>query len=373
MKRVMSMLPAGLLIGMLLAAGCGKSDDQPTRFNETLGGTPAGAPVAAGPVDRGILKDPASYKPASYEPLEPGEPTGPGGGAEGPEAEKIRSMLSRVAEAIPDLDFQTVLDACVPEQVAALTGVDEYLDNLDGLAAAVDSYVRVLREKAGESDTEELATLTALLPELMQSVSKAFSVSVLDDEHAVATFHLDQLEIPEQLKAKIAEGMQAGAALSTQMGATSPGGQPSEAPLGDFTPDMLDSLPSVEVPLPLRKVDDAWRFELPFTIEEQHAELIGEGAVLIKDLLTDLTQAFGQAETLDEQTAMQISMQVSGRHMPAIMGWFARTQLAFASLIEAEPQPAEAEADEVEADEPEEEAPEEPPGRRPGRRSGRRP
>jgi ribosomal protein L12E/L44/L45/RPP1/RPP2 len=373
MKPVTYLLRTGLVVGLLLASGCGKSDDQPTRFDETLGGTSAGAPTGAGSVDRGILRDPAEYKPAPYEPLEGEAPAG-GGGAEGPEAEAIRGMLSRVAEAIPDLDFQTVLDACVPEQVAALTGVDEYLDNLDGLRGAVESYMRLISEKAGGSDAEELATLTALLPDLMKSVSNAFSVSVLDEEHAVATFHLDRLEIPEQLRAKLAESMQAVAATAAQMGTAAPAGQPGATPLGDFTPDMLDNLPSLEVPLPLRKVDDAWRFELPFTIEEQHAELIGEGALLLKDLLTDLTQAFGQAETLDEQTAMQIGMQVSGRHMPAIMGWYARAQLAFASLMPAESQPAEqpTEADQGQPEEPEEEAAEEEPSGR-GRGRSRRP
>jgi hypothetical protein len=376
MMPIRRLLPTSLLASVLLIAGCGKSDDQETRFNQTLGGTPAGAPTAAGPLDIGILQDPANYKPAQYEPLEGEEPVGAAAVSEGQEAEAIRRVLSRLADAIFHLEIEAALDAFVPEQVAALAEEDEYMQNFGDLKDAVGSFITVVSSKSGDAESQDSAELEEVLAEVIETLTSPFAVSVLDEENAVATFHLDRLEIPEKFKAPVAEAVQAIASMQAQMGAAAPGGP---APTGwlaeDFAPDMLDDLPSVEIPLPLRKVDDRWRLALPFTIEDQHAELMSEGALIFKDLFTDFAQTFGQAETLDEQTAAQIFMQVSGRHVPAIMGWSARLKLAVDSLMESQPVPeeetAKPETDQAEPNEPEEEAPERPPGRRPGR--GRRP
>lgn len=353
-----------MLVGTLLVTGCGKTDDQPTRFNKTLGDTPTGAPVSTGPIDTGILQDPAGYKPTAYDSLEGGPPSDTASGAEGAEVEAIRGMLSDLMEAAFDLDFETVLDAFVPGQVAALVQEDEYMANLNEMADALRGFWQVLVDKAGGSDSEAMASLEALLPDLVGPVTNAVNVAVVDEENAEATFNPARLEIPQDLLTTLTE--------LAQMGAASPDGEPGAEPAaGGFTPDMLDNLPSVEISLPLRKVENVWRLELPFTIEEQHAELIGEGALLFKDYLTEIAQAFDQAETLDEQTARQIATQVGLRHGPAIAGWSARVKLAWVLLMETQPQP-EDEAADAETDEAEETSEEES-ERRPSRRPSRRP
>lgn len=357
----------------LMPVGCGKTDDQPTRFNQTLGGTPVGAPAGTGPIDTGILKDPADYKPTPYESLEGGAP---GGGAEGAEAEEIRGVLSELVAAIFDIDLEMVLDACVPEQVAALSEEDEYIDSFDEMKDALVSFVQIFSDKATGPKLEAIARLFELLPELAEPLTNAFTISVLDEENAVATFDPSRLEIPEELRTTLAEVMQAGAAMVAQMGAAGMmgGGMPGAAeaglPAGGFSPEMLDELPSVQIPLPLRKVDDVWRLVLPFTIEEQHAELINEAALVVKDLFADLAQAIDQVETLDEQTSAQIDMQVGMRHMGPIMGLVGRATAMFAPMTEGEPaaeeEAATTEGDETESNEPEEESAETPPaGRRP--------
>ncbi len=358
----------GVLAVVLLAAGCGKTDDQPVRFNETLGDTAAGAPVTVSPVDTGILKDPASYQPASFVPLE-GEAAF-AGGAEGEDAEAISNVISGLVDAVFHLEFDTALDAFVPDQVAALAEEDEYLQSFDDLKTALDSLLEVAASKAPEADSEDSPEPEELLRDLNELLANAMTISVVDEEHAVATFHLDRVEIPEQYKPKVAQAMQFAAAAMAQLGQAGAG-----SPFGGFTPDMLDDLPSVELPLPMSKVDDAWRFELPFTIEDQHAELISEVAMIFTDLSRDFAQAVAEVETLDEQTAIQIGTQVSGRHVPALMGWFARAKLAFASLMESgaqgEEESAETSGDEAGPAESEEEPPEPPPTGRAGR--GRRP
>ena len=379
MTPMTRLLSTGMLAGILLATGCGKSDDQPTRFNETLGGTPAGAPIATGSIDTGILKDPADYQPTPYDSLEGEAPTGPAGAAGGPEAEEIRTVISGLVDGVFHLETDTVLDMFVPEQVAALREEDEYITNLDELSDALRAYAQAITDKASGRELETFARVFELLPELAEPLLNAFAVSIVDEENAVATFDLARLEIPEELLTTLMELAEIGIAMAGQMGTGGfmGGGLPGAAApngatppgAGDFSPEMLRDLPSVEIPLPLRKVDDTWRLELPFTIEEQHAELISEGALVFRDFLTDYAQAVGQVETLDMQTSAQIEAQVGMRHMGPIIGWVARAKLAAESLMESQPQPeeeaTEPEADEAEPNEPEEEAPAEPPtGRR---------
>ncbi len=383
MKLARGLLSTGLLVGLLLTSGCGKSDDQPTRFNQTLGGTPAGAPVGAGSIDPGILRDPKDYTPESYEPLE-GE--APAGAAEGPEAEMIRGVFEGLADAISSFDFTTALDAFVPEQVAAITQENEYLDNFDGLKDALTSCIQIYKDKTAGTDVEAPDAADGLPPELLKSLNTAFTISVLDEENAVATLDLSQVQIPAEARAKIAEAVQKIMPMMAQLRAAGPGVTPPDStatpgaggaePLSDqLIQDQIDSLLSAEYRVPLRKVDDEWKLVLPIKIQEQHAELINDAVVILKDGFNDLAQAFGQAETLDDQTMEQISTQVMMRHMPAVIGLVGRAMPMISSMMQEEP-PTEAEAAEADADqaEPEEEEePEEPPEGRRGPGRGRRP
>jgi hypothetical protein len=376
MKPMKRLLSTGLPVALLLASGCGQSDEQQPRFNQTLGDTPAGAPVAPGPIDTGILQDPASYTPTAYEPLE-GEPAAEAATvAEGADPEAIRAVFDRLADALSNLEFATALDAFVPEQVAAITGQDEYLDNLDGLSDALTSFGQVVRDKAPATEGEPADTGGGLSPEFLESLHAALAVSVVDEDNAVATFDLSKVEMPAEFRDRMTESIQANMAMMAQLGLGGPSPGSAEPPPQQAIQEAIDSFLNGQHSVPLRKVDDAWRISLPWTLEEQHAELINEAVVIVKEAVNDLAQGFGQVETLDDQTAAQIAMQVAGRHVPAIMGWVGRAQFAFASLIEDQ-QPPEEEAAEAQTDEeqPEEseETSEEEPGRRPGRRSGPRP
>jgi hypothetical protein len=378
------LLPIGLLLGLLLVASCGKSADQPTRFNETLGDTPTGAPLAAGPIDTGILQDPANYKPASYQPLEGETPAGAAGAAEGPEAQAVRKVLSTLANAIFDLDVSTVLDSFVPAQVAALTEEDEYITNLNDMGDALRAYGQALKDKATGPELETLVKLFELLPRLAEPLPNALTISVTDEENAVATFDLARFQMPPELVTDLTEVVQMGASMAAQMGggaAPAPGGSPPTGAalpnLADFSPEMLEQLPSIQIPLPLRKVDGAWRLVLPFKLEEQQAEVINEAALVTKDYFADLAQAIGQAETLDLQAYTQIDTSLQMKHMGPIMGLIGRATAVFGPLFETTTQPTEETAaptpDEAERSEPEEEAPPEQPTGRRGRGTGRRP
>jgi len=382
MKLATCLLPTGLLVALLLTSGCGEGDEQPTRFNQTLGGTPAGAPTAAGSIDPGILRDPKDYTPQSYEPLEGESPAA----AEGPEAEKIRGVFTGLADAISDFDFTTALDAFVPEQVAAITGEDEYLDNLDALKDALTSFVQVLKDKTPGTADQASDAAGGLPPELLKSLNTAFTISVLDQENAVATLDMSQVEMPAEVRAKMAEQLQANMAMMAQLGGgglgvappdgtAAPGAGGAEPPSDELIQNRIDSLLSAQYSVPLRKVDDEWKLVLPITIQEQHAELINEAVVIFKDAFNDLAQAFGQAETLDEQTATQIGSQVMMRHMPAVIGLVGRAMPMISSMMEEQPgtEAEAAEADGDQAEPEEEEEPEEPPDGRRGRGRGRRP
>ena len=388
MKLARGLLSTGLLVGLLLTSGCGKSDDQPTRFNQTLGGTPAGAPVGAGSIDPGILRDPKDYTPESYEPLEGEAPPG----AEGPEAEEIRNLIARLIDGAFHLETDTVLDAFVPEQVAALRDEDEYITNLDELSDALRAWGQAITDKASAPELEAFARVAELLPDMTAPLLNAFTVSIIDEENAVATFDLARLEIPEELQTALGEVAEVGIAMAAQTGggglmgggllggttpdgAAPPGAGEGAAPAGDFSPEMLRNLPSVEIPLLLRKVDNSWRLALPFAIGEQHAELISEGARVFKEYFTDYAQAVGQVEALNMETLGQIETQMRMRHMGPIMGLVGRATPMISSMMEQEPGPeAEAaEADGDQAEPEEEEEPEEPPEGRRGPGRGRRP
>jgi hypothetical protein len=381
MKLATCLLPTGLLVALLLTSGCGEGDEQPTRFNETLGGTPAGAPTAPGSIDRGILRDPKDYTPQPYEPLEGEAPA-----AEGPEAEKIRGVFAGLADAISNFEFSTALDAFVPDQVAAVAQEDEYLNSLDELKDALISLRQIVKDKTPGTGGEASGAAGGPTPELLKSLNAAFTISVLDEQNAVATLDMSQVEIPAEARDKIMESAQAVMAMTAQPGGAGPGATPpegaaapgaggAEAPSEQLIQDQIDSLFSGQYHVPLRKVDGEWKLVLPIKIQEQQAELINEAVLVFKDAFNDLAQAFAQAETLDDQTMGQITTQVMMKHMPAIAGLVGRAVPMISSVMEEKPatEAEAAKADEKQAEPEEKEKPEEPPDGRRGRGRGRRP
>jgi hypothetical protein len=351
MKPARCLLPAFLLAGLVVLGGCGKKEEQPTRFNRTLGGTAVGVPIGTGQIDTGILRDPKGYTPEAYEPLEGAAPGAAAAG--GPEVQAIRATLRRLIEATFELDFDTILDSFVPEQVATLRE-DDYMSTFYETKDTLDAFLAVLKDKATGPEFESSMELTESLQELVEPLLNAVTVTVEDEDNAVATLDLGRLELPAEVQAEITKALAMGASMGpAAVPGTTPGpavgprpppvvpepnvpGATTDVPDGELSTDLLlEMMSGVQISVPLRKTDDEWKVDLRFSFQEEHAETINDGFLLVKDIVADLTQRIGQVETLDVQTYGQALMQTQMSNMGAIMGFVARAQAMIASILEA--------------------------------------
>lgn len=381
-------LCTGLILGLLLIGGCGKTDqDAPPRFNETLGGSAVGAPPGTGTIDAGILKDPASYKPAAFEPLTPAPAAAE---AESPEAQAAHAAVNQTVDALFGLDFATLIDAFPADAVKTLKQ-DDYVDNLNALSDAIGRNTSVFKEKATGPELQAIAGIYDFLPTLAEPLKNAFVIQVIDEQTARATFDPSRIppEMLTQLMAKAQPLMAMAASLAPGQGmpVAAPGTEPSEPaaaegeepaaePMGrpsgrtsrrtalpaeegtpgeGATPEAPAAAPEAAMPamggpslegmlsqaalpaIPLRKIGDAWKIDLPLTFTDEQAELINELVVEVKAMFDETTQAMEQAATLDLQTYSQISNQIQARHMPVFMGLFGRAMPLFAPLMETPP------------------------------------
>ncbi|GEM_PF-3492447 len=353
--------PAALLLGAILAGGCGENENQPPAFNEALGGSPVGTPISVGPIDTGILQDPASYQPAAYEPLE-GSPTAAAAAAAGQEAKAARDVVTTAIDDLFAMNLTSLLDAFVPEQVAALqedpcgSAIEETPDTLD-------AYWTVFKEKAQGPQFEASLKLIEALPQLAEPLKQTVKVTILDDTHAVATLDFSDFSLPDELKQALAGAMQAAQAMMSggMMGAGGPGAAgtpggrgglvtppgargrgPARGPAGANPPaaptfsidDMLTQLREAKVPLPMQKVDDEWHVQLPITFTPEEADVIANGLDILKRAVADLTQQIEQVETLDPQTYTKMEMAAQAKMLPELMGWVAQAKLVFGQALE---------------------------------------
>jgi hypothetical protein len=360
MRLAKRLLPGVWLAGLLLLGGCGKKEEQPTRFNRTLGSTPVGVPVAAAPVDTGILRDPKDYEPTPYEPLGGAAP-GPAASGGGPEVEAIRAVLQRLLEASFQLDVSAVLDSFVPEEVAVLRQ-DDYMSTLYETKDTIDAYWKVFQSKATGPELELIIRMWKLVPQLGQPLLNAITITVEDQENAVATLHGERFELPEDTQTAVDEVLAGLGALRAQMGAAgllggpAPGAaEPGAAgpapgtPAGELSWETIrEELAGKQISVRLRKVDEGWRLALPFTLQEEQADLLNEGLLLLKDYFAAVTAAYYQVETLDLQTAQQIDMREQGKVL-AFLGWMARAKAMLEAMTETGP--GEEGAEETEAEE----------------------
>jgi hypothetical protein len=368
MKLAKRLVPGILLAGFLLSGACGKKEEQPTRFNRTLGGTPAGAPTGTVHVDTGILQDPTAYKPADYTPLEGGPAAG--AAAAGPEVEAVRGAARKLLDGIFALDVDTILDSFVPEQVAVLQK-DEYKSTLYETKDTIDAYWAVFQDKATATEFQSLIRLYKLVPQLSEPLVNAITVTLQDEANAVATFDGRQFELPEDFRTAFEEALATSTRMMAQLGLT-PGAvggappQPAEpnaaattpgttgTPAGGFSLEKLqEEMGTVQVSLSFRRIGDAWKLALPFSLQEEQADLLNEGLLLVKDYFAAVTASIDQAETLDLQTYVQIEMRQQGKVL-AFMGWVAQAQAMLTSMMEAPPGEKGAEAAEAEKEQPSE-------------------
>jgi hypothetical protein len=381
MRNLIRMLPGFLLAGLLLSSGCGKKEEQQTRFNQALGGTPIGVPTAVGPIDTGILGDQTNYKPAGYERLETGAPAGgPASGTGGPEAQAVRDTLSELVSAVTDRDIDLILDLCVSAQVAALR--NDFTSTFYETTDTLDALQAVVQDKATDPDSEAFQPPDEIVARLGESILSATSIELVNDQNAVATINLGDLDLPDDAWSGIGR-MVAASRMFSQMaaGGTPPVVPPAapaqpaaprdpnvdgEAPAQPATPGL--SLPEVsadevrqliadiKIPLSLRKSNEEWRLVLPLTVTAEHAEFLNDCLLVAKDLYADMTQRLSAAATVDEQVALQTATQAAMSQMGAIMGLVARWPAFMQSVTDAIAAERDSVAEPADQGEPAEEA-----------------
>jgi hypothetical protein len=402
MNVVRLLLCVGVSAGSLLLGACGKSEDAPPRYNQRLGDGPDGAPLGAASVDLGILQDQSSYQPANFTSL-PGA-GGSAATADSKEQAAVRQRMGDLLTAVLDHDFDAVLDAFNPDQVATL---DEHVSAMHDTVTKYQAFKRTLQEKMTGQPGFDLGAAEAFdelawkyIRKAVDVVVSALTVEVADEENAAVGIDLPKLiaamgPLVQEFQAELAQNPAAAAYLAS-VGSAMPGmggipgmgGMPgaegaggverAEAAEGQGLPAGAAQMPldmasmaqmaeqmsaaGGEMPtLPLKYIDGDWRIQLPFTFSEQQAELVGEALILAQDFLDKMTDKVESVDTLDQQTLMMMGQQTFVEVMPQAMELFARAQQVFGPAMGglAEPvQPAEDEA--REEGEEEEEAEDEP-------------
>jgi len=381
MNVVRLLLCVGVSAGFVLLGACGKSEDVPPRYNQRLGDGPEGAPLGTPSVDLGILQDQSSYQPANFTSL-------PGVGesaatADSEEQAAVRQRMGELLNAVVEFDFDTMLDAFNPEQVASLR------EHVSAMYELVDKF-KVLQRSA----QEKMSTQPGLDVETLQASDELFwtyagkaaaalpdtlTVDILDEDNAsvgvdgerfatsmeaLAKDFMDELSkidpnganvILQSFQQARATAKQAVAAKAAEYGLDLEAEEAAEAGVG-----------TVEIPVkvPLRKIDGDWKIELPFAISEQQAELVGDGLVLAQDFLDKLTDKVGSVDTLDQQALIMMGWQTVLEVTPQATGLFARAQQVFGPAMKGVAESAEPGADEA-REEGEEEVEEEPEDERP--------
>ncbi len=163
-------LPRGAVCLLVVTlAGCGESQDPPTRPPGTLGGVKEGAPLVAAPPDAGILADPTQYTPRKLPSADEGARPA-GGGAPSDAEAGLRVFVERVEKSLKSSDTQALLDAFDPEQIAAL---GDARNALFATAEKLDLLRKVTEEKLG---TREVAVL--------EGANQVLKYELLDPQHA---------------------------------------------------------------------------------------------------------------------------------------------------------------------------------------------
>ncbi len=393
MTRAYVCLVLGLLTTIPIS-GCGRNSD-PDRpaVNRVLGDGVAAAPLSVARVDSGILKDQTAYQPAKFESM---SPVAVGGGGD---SDSVASVVKGVLASVSEGDLIAMLDAFVPDQVAALT------DDTSSIERAVDSAMLMMvayQNKTANRPPEQAAAIAQLneLPKkIFAALGDALRVELIDADHAVVT--VDDAKMQESMATILAEAGPALAAMgaplpgagmpgiagaapaepaaATPTGASgrtvseppkdankpeppaapaTPGGAPAipgMPPGGGFSPEMLAGMMGGDGDsgsLKLLKVDGAWKIDIEHTITEDEAALVDEACDLVRDLCDRLYAQIEAAETLDDQAFQMMAMQTAMPMTGQFMALFARFQMlvADADLEAAAPPPVEAESQ----DEPEE-------------------
>lgn len=285
---------------LLLVLACGRNDDATDRYNRVLGKTPAGAPTGPALTDPALRADPAGYQPAAY----PGSvAAGPAGG--GLEEQAIRGLVRDATKALIALDAAAFLDALDPDGFAEIVALKSQLIEL---VEKVEQFERVLRAKASPEMAEQTAASDALkermLAELPGLVASAVVVEIVSPQRAVIT--ADPAALSEAL----------GPLLETA-GAMGGEGSPASAVSAAGILAQISAMPAPA--LPLRKVDDSWRFATPLPLPPGVGDLAREGLELARGALDGIMAKLDGVEQIDPTVLAGVTMQTMAEMMPAVM------------------------------------------------------
>lgn len=337
MKHSLSSLAVAAILALSLA-GCGKRDEELPRFNKQLGAGTAGLPVSTGSINTGLLGDPAAYKPIT-PPQPAGGPAGSGGGGAGGAfvAEEVQAAIKGMFVAGMNYDAQKLLAGINPPRIAALTDRSAIID----FFATLKIFVGVVEAKTKDKPDARMAALLGRLPErLIDSIVQSLDVQLLADDAAVATLNPEKLA--NSLEPIIRDMMTALPPGPAPPGAAPPGAAPPGAvPSADDAIKGLREPGAIPaLPLSFRKVDAAWRLDIPYTLVEEDAELIVEGFGIARSFLAALSDKVEAANPFDEAMMHQFATEAGMSVMGDALGWYAKLQARIAEIMGATAPPA---------------------------------
>jgi hypothetical protein len=349
MKRHLGIASIFVIVGV--GAGCGRKEGETGRYNEALNGLASGTPMSSR-VDLGILQDPASYKPAkgpsaAAAPADSGTAkAGAGGGDSGPEVDAVRGSVKSALQSAAEGNFSGVLELFVPEKIAALQK-PEVASAIADAGGAAQLLLRALQTKNATWAEAHLASHAVVI----EGMSGAISVKVVDAENAALSF--DPAKLMELMQ-KIAPPGAAAAAPPTppSEGGGAEGGRharvasppeepanprsPRSAPDATAPPDAAATPAAGELPdasqlaalagqsIPLKKVGDAWKIDLPAALTDEHGDLVKEAFEIARTILVTAQEKVDAAPQLDDATFAQIMQQSLMPQLPALMGLWGR-------------------------------------------------
>jgi hypothetical protein len=320
--QIMQRLSTVLLLAALavgLHSGCRRADD------------PAAAIASKGSVviDRGLLNDPTAYVPANY----PGASSGSGGGGEagsGTEDPAIRSMVTATVGSALIFNVSGVFDALDPAQIEPLLKPLPPDDKSvkDALIESVEkceAFIRLAQEKTAKTD--EYERLKPLLLEfankLAAAVGDAAKIEMLSPDAASVSVDTEKLtsgvvSVLNQSKELIETVLTSAAQEAGAQGTPNPlEGQSADSliALVESNAGQLQAVPP-GVGLPLRKVDGAWKIDIPVPITDEHAGIASEALALGKQFMDKVMEKLQGEASVDQAGMQMMFMEVVGEMMP---------------------------------------------------------
>lgn len=307
MKTPHRLLCLSICIAIMVTTGCERSAPPAPPFNTVLGDSNYGAPPAMQPTDMSLVKDLTAYVPA---PLPGGNaaaaPAANPGDAEG----QVRALFQSVHDAGIKGDFDKLLDAFQPEQVAALRGDDAAMSALRETYEKAVTLLGVIASKLGQTiDTNNLTEadlqklMSAFFPEIASAMNMkdGLKFEVKDAENVIVTSALN-------LNTLALGGVpHPGGGLPQEATTT----EPSVAVDGASGTPTSQAIPSGAaangMPLLVAKQGGKWQIQLPMPVTEDMVKELKKGIRrYAKPLLDKLIEKVDAMESADPAALKQV-------------------------------------------------------------------